>query len=250
MITIDRSSNHKSSASGCFGFRVVSIFRHRVLRHAAWLLLCCAGSLAIAEERTLTPEQMEALANTGELETPAPPSRPSSLPDLTKGEWVRDMDEINVWNLGPTGAVGYLVGGFTGDQIQVLSVTPGSPAAGKLQWGDVILGANGKDFVAGEHNGYALGNAIIESEKQENGGLLTLRVWRDRNFIKRNGAKDIGGIDVDELFDKARDDNSLYDWKPDEEQIHEAEHQRYEEFPLDGYYTEVELKLRVLPPYS
>ena len=49
------------------------------------LLLFCLLLIAPAfsEERTLTPEQMEQLANEGELPDETP-ERPANLPDLTK----------------------------------------------------------------------------------------------------------------------------------------------------------------------
>lgn len=213
-------------------------------------IFCYLASTSIAQERTHTPEEMEALAKYGDLTAPADAIRPENLPDLTKGERYGEIIKIDIWNLGPTGIVGYLVGGFRGDQIQVTSVLPGSPAEGKLQWGDVILGVNGQDFVAGGHMGILFGNAIIEAEKEENGGILKLHVWRDRNFIKRNGKQDVSGIDVDKLFGKAQDDASLYEWKSEDDRTLEAENQNFDEFPIDAFTTEIELKLRVFPPYS
>jgi len=219
----------------------------------ALAMLCCLASVGVAEERTLTPEQIEKLAKEGELSGGTETQRPAKLPDLTKGDLVggtAQRRKIDTWNLGPTGAIGLLVGGFKGDQIQVQKTLKGSPAEGKLQWGDVILGAGGKRLVAGEHMGYVLGNAIIEAEEQENQGVLKLLVWRDRNFLKRNGKKDVVGVDIEQLFEEARDDNSLYDWKPEATRKLEIGSQNYAEFPLDGFTTEVELKLRVLPSYS
>ncbi len=213
-------------------------------------IICSLTSLSVAEERTLTPEQIEKLAQEGDLTGQEETKRPDNLPDLTKGNRIGEKKKGDTWSLGPTGIVGYMVGGYKGDQIQIQSVLKGSPAEGKLQWGDVILGINGKKFVAGEHLGYLIGNLIIEAEKEENAGVFKLQIWRDRNFVKRNGKKNIAGVDIEKLFNKARDDNSLYDWKSEDEQKQEAENQNYGEFPIDGYFTEVELELRVLPPYS
>ena len=170
----------------------------------------------VADERTLTPEQLEQLAKDGELNQVA--ARPSKLPDLTKGDLVggtTKSNRINTWNLGPTGAIGMFVAGFSGDQIQVQTVLKGSPAEGKLQYGDVIVGVGGKKFVAGEHMGYVLGKAIIEAEKAENQGVLTLHVWRDRNFAARNGKKDVVDTDIERLISDAQKDDSLYEWKPE-----------------------------------
>lgn len=213
-------------------------------------MFLCLASLAVADERTLTPEQMEKLAKDGELTGETETKRPAKLPDLTKGELVGEKKKSNSWNLGPTGILGYMVGGYQGDQIRVENVLPGSPAEGKLQWGDVILGINGRKFIAEQHLGITFGNAIIEAEKEENRGKLKLLIWRDRNFIKRNGKKDVANVDIEKLFGKALSGDSLYDWKPETARKQEVESAKFDEFPLDGYYAEVELKLRVLPPYS
>ena len=132
-------------------------------------LLLTAGP-ATAQERTLTPEQLEALQNDGEL-AGGDDQRPSNLPDLTKGEPAPEPGKYgqHIWPLGPTGMFGHMIGGpKVGDQIEVNSIAEGSPADGKLQWGDVIIGVAGKKFVAGKHLGITFGNAIIEAEKEEN----------------------------------------------------------------------------------
>ena len=198
-----------------------------------------------AEERTHTPEQIEALAKGGELikET----KRPGNLIDLTKGELPPKTTD-RPWTLGPTGIVGMWVGRFQGDQFQVLATIKGSPADGKLQKGDVITGINGKKFVAGGHLGHLIGKAIIEAEREKNAGKITFQVWRDKNYIKRTGKKDISGVDIDDLFDKARNDNSLYEWKPEEARSKEAK--GFGEFPIIPSTLEAELTLRVFPDYS
>ena len=143
-----------------------------------------------------------------------------------------------------------MVGGFEGDQIQVQGTLKGSPAEGKFQVGDVITGMNGRKFVAGEHLGYLIGNAIIEAEKEENAGKMTFQVWRDRNYAARFGKKDVTSVDVDKIFDEARDDNSLYEWKPEEERTKEVTKMNFDKFPVDPTTLEVDLKLRVFPAYS
>jgi hypothetical protein len=98
-------------------------------------------------------------------------------PDLTKGGKPTD---IPPWNLGPTGARGWIFGREfdTSDarQILVKGVEKGSPAASVLAEGDIILGLNGEAFTSDAR--VALGNAITEAEKVENKGQLHLLRWR------------------------------------------------------------------------
>jgi HEAT repeat protein len=207
-------------------------------------------AVARADERTLTPEQMEKLAEEGELAGEAELQRPDKLPDLTKGELIGEKRKQDSWHLGPTGIIGYMVGGFQGDQIQVESVLEGSPAAGKLHWGDVILGVEGKKFRSGEHLGVLFGNAIIRAELPENEGQLKLLVWRDLNFAARNAKRDVVNVDVEKLFNEAAADDTLYDWKPESARTAEVLSADYEKFPLDGKFVEITLTLDVLPAYS
>lgn len=124
---------------------------------------------------------------------------PSVEPDYTKGERLESPD---AWALGPTGAFGNL---WSGDQrmIQIASIAPGSPAEGKLQECDVILGvlspkvssgpqvrvdetcrrpecgASNKTGQCGHFTWEArraLSAAITEAEKAN--GKLVLNVWR------------------------------------------------------------------------
>ena len=214
------------------------------------VLIWCCGTIATADERTLTPEQIEQLAAEGELTGENETPRPAKLPDLTKGELIGEKLKQYSWHLGPTGIIGYLVGGLPGDQIQVESVLEGSPAEGKLLWGDVILGVAGKKFTAGENMGVQFGNSIIAAELPQNKGQLKLLVWRDGNFAKRNGIRDVVGVDIEKLFNEAASDKSLYDWKPEDAQEKELVSDNYEKFPIEGKYLEITLTLDVLPPYS
>lgn len=202
---------------------------------------------ASAEERTMTAEQMQELLEKGDLDDSV--KRPAKLPDLTKGELMPET-EAKPWTLGPSGVVCMWVGGFSGDQIFVEGALKGSPAEGKILPGDVILGVNGKKFNAGGHMGITVGNAIIESEREVNGGKLVYHIWRDKNYVARNGAKDVRGVDIDKFFDEARDDNSLYDWKPEEEKKKEVRQMGFDKYPLDPVTLDVELQLRVFPEYS
>ncbi|MGD1978193.1 MAG: DUF6288 domain-containing protein, partial [Akkermansiaceae bacterium] len=203
---------------------------------------------ALGEERTLTPEQMEAIANAGVLGE-GQQQRPAKLPDLTKGEMLPEEKYGHlVWTLGPTGIRAIMSGRYQGDQVQVQGTLKGSPSEGKFLPGDVIIGLNGKKFAAGGHLGRVIGNAIIEAEREENGGKLSFLVWRDKNYVKRFGKKDVVSVDIDKLFDKARDDNSLYEWKPEEEREKEA--LGFGEFPIDPVNLEIDITLRTLPDYS
>jgi HEAT repeat protein len=203
-----------------------------------------------AEERTHSPEQLEALSKAGVLAA-AESKRPAKLPDLTKGDLVPDGKKgpPQPWTLGPSGVVGIFVGSrFQGDQIQVQATLKGSPAEGKLLRGDVIVGINGKKFVAGGHLGHTVGKGIIEAEREKNGGKISFQIWRDKNYIKRSGKKDVSSVDIDDLFDKARNDNSLYEWKKEEARNNEA--LGFSEFPIIPSTLEVTLTLRVFPDYS
>lgn len=101
-----------------------------------------------------------------------------SVPDLTKAG---APDETHDWNLGPTGARGWMWGwrGQTKDarQILVTEIGEGSPAAGVLRKGDVIIGVDEKLFECDARKSFA--RAITEAEKKENGGNLDLVVFRD-----------------------------------------------------------------------
>ncbi len=101
----------------------------------------------------------------------------SSVPDLTHGG---TKDATHDWNLGPTGARGWICGKNleTSDarQILVTQVEQGSPADGVLQVGDVILGVGAKSFAGDARK--LFGAAITEAEKTETHGLLQLQLWR------------------------------------------------------------------------
>jgi HEAT repeat protein len=225
---------------------------YRYWHMTALIALLAFCGQAYADERTLTPEQLEALNNDGELGG-GEEVRPGNLPDLTKGEPAGEPGKYGerIWPLGPTGMYGHMVGGpNAGDQIEVSTIAAGSPAEGKLKWGDVIIGVAGKKFVAGQHLGMTLGKAIIEAEREENNGRLKLLVWRDKNFLARNGKKDIANEDVDDLIAKAEGDNTLYDWVPEEKRAEVVRSSNFDEFPIDSEVMEITLQLEVFPDYS
>jgi hypothetical protein len=106
------------------------------------------------------------------------PREKPPVPDFTRGG---KADENHDWNLGPTGARGWVFGwkGNTAEarQILVTAVAKGSPADGVLSNGDVILGAGGQPF-AGDAR-IQLANAITAAEQEKGGGALKLIRWRD-----------------------------------------------------------------------
>ena len=108
---------------------------------------------------------------------PSPKGKPKAL-DLTKGD---QPNETHDWNLGATGARGWMWGwrNHTTDarQILVTKVDAGSPAQDVLADGDVILGVNGKPFDTDAR--IQFGRAVTEAEKADNKGLLRLIRWRE-----------------------------------------------------------------------
>ncbi|MGA0058158.1 MAG: DUF6288 domain-containing protein [Planctomycetota bacterium] len=106
---------------------------------------------------------------------PAQRNKPQ-VPDLTAGG---KRDDKHDWNLGPTGARGWMWGWkrATTDarQILITRVANGSPADGLLEVGDVVLGLAGEPFTADARQ--ALGAAITAAEATD--GRLELLRWRD-----------------------------------------------------------------------
>ena len=109
----------------------------------------------------------------------AKPSASEPPPDFTTGV-KPSLDKSQDWTLGPTGARGWIYARKleTTDarQIYVTQVDSGSPAAGRLAVGDVILGLDGQPFVSDVR--IALVKAITEAEKEDNQGRLGLLRWR------------------------------------------------------------------------
>lgn len=219
--------------------------------------LCICSLLIVpssADERTMTMEQALQIVESGNIETDVYyQNTPKNLPDLTKGDPLPPPPKIGkrpIWNLGPTGIAVIMSGNFGGYQMQVQNTIKGSPSDGKLLPGDVITGINGKPFQPGGHLGVLVGNAIIEAEREVNNGRLVLNVWRDENLVKRNGKQDVSSVDIDELFAAARDDNTLYDWKDEEERTQEVVQAGFDKYPIIPKELEVELSLEVLPDYG
>ena len=100
-------------------------------------------------------------------------------PDLTAGG-ERPADAQHDWNLGATGARGwmhsYKMHTLSARQILITKVAEGSPADGRLEVGDVIVGVNGKPFESDPRP--VFGRALSFAESERGGGRLSLRVWR------------------------------------------------------------------------
>jgi hypothetical protein len=80
--------------------------------------------------------------------------------------------------LGTTGA--YVVECQKKMELLVVHVLDNSPATGVLQLDDILIGANGRLFEDTEDPRPEMGNALVESQSPELGGILTLHVVRDR----------------------------------------------------------------------
>lgn len=109
----------------------------------------------------------------------APPNKLQTIPDFTKGDTIPENAKHD-WNLGPTGLRGWMYCDklVTKDarQIRVTSVAEGSPAAGTIVVGDVILGVAGQAFSYDPRT--ELGRAITTAETEAGGGKLRLTRWR------------------------------------------------------------------------
>ena len=109
------------------------------------------------------------------LTNAAPRGKAPAVPDFTKGD---PIGEKHDWNLGPTGARGWMWGWkdqtTKARQISITKVDQGSPADGILTVGDVILGINNQPFSRDAR--YAFSDAITAAEASD--GKLPLLRWR------------------------------------------------------------------------
>jgi len=104
-------------------------------------------------------------------------------PDFTQGGQIPG-GATHTWNLGPTGARGWMhsdrLETTDARQILVTEISPGSPADGNLQVGDVILGVGGQAF---SHDPRVeLGSAVTEAEGGT--GILRMTLWRDGETVE------------------------------------------------------------------
>lgn len=111
--------------------------------------------------------------------THAAPGKSVPMPDLTKGDAI-PAGANHDWNLGATGARGWIhsdkLTTTSARQIAITRVEPGSPAAGALAVGDVILGVGGMGFSSDPRSEF--GRALTLAESESAGGTLTLTRWR------------------------------------------------------------------------
>ena len=191
------------------------------------------------------------MANPIFSEEPARDKRAKAkYPDLTKSEPWKKPKKKGHYNLGPTGLVGWMVGGDDGFQIEVSIVFPDSPASGLIKQGDVIIGLNGKKFKQGGSLLEVLGAAINEAEKDENKGKLSFMIWRNLNWDLRNRTIDMKNIDVNDLFIKMSDDqdSQLHDWMSDKQKKDATDKMIYGE--VKGVFKTIELTIPILGTFS
>lgn len=98
-------------------------------------------------------------------------------PDFTKGETV-PKEATKDWNLGATGARGWIhsnkLATVEARQVYITKVAPGSPSAGLLEVGDVLLGVGGKAFSYDPRT--EMGKALTLAEAKDGKFLVTR--WR------------------------------------------------------------------------
>lgn len=215
----------------------------------ACAILCLAAHPVRAAERDVEAAMQAALGHSPDMEQPA---RPAKMPDLTKGEPLPPpgKDGPVTWNMGPVGIVGIKNGGNEGDQVQVISVVPGSPADGKVLPGDVLLGVQGTKFVVGGDINRTVGNAIIDAETEAGKGDFTIHIWRDRNWVKRGAAKDVFGVDIEQMFKDAESGGDIYEWEDEAQKSVSVKQMSFDEFPIDGVFTNLAFQLEVMGTYS
>ncbi len=109
----------------------------------------------------------------------AGPKGAMTQPDFTKGDPI-PAGANHDWTLGATGARGWMFSDklVTTDarQIAITKVDDGSPSAGILAVGDVLLGVGGKPFSYDPRT--ELGKALTTAESEVGGGKLSLLRWR------------------------------------------------------------------------
>ena len=223
-----------------------------------WIMGGCAVAFlagaqsALSAERDIAGATSAAQSDASDVEGQAYAlPRPPKMPDLTKGEKLPTGKAApGTWNMGPTGIIGLKNAGFSGDQVLVESVLQGSPAVGKVLPGDVIIGIGGTRFSHSGHLGVTIGNAIIMAEEEAQKGLLSLSIWRDRNWKQRNSARDMAAVNMDVLMRETEAKTELYEWQGEKERKAAVLSEAYDKFPIDGFVTNITLQLKVMGTYS
>jgi len=135
------------------------------------------------------------------------------VPDFTKGEVLDPHHKKKKYydrSMGPTGLWGEvysqnMANGASRDarQFRVTQVEAGSPAEGKIQVGDVVIGAAGRNF---DSDARKLLAAAIE-KAEETDGHLPLQIWREgRSFEQSLKLKVMGAYDPNNPFNCAYTD--------------------------------------------
>jgi len=135
------------------------------------------------------------------------------VPDFTKGDALDPNHHKKKYydrSMGPTGLWGEvyaqnMANGASRDarQFRVTKVEAGSPAEGKMQVGDVVIGASGRNF---DSDARKLLAAAIEKAEETNGNL-SLQVWREgRTFNQSLNLKVMGAYDPENPFNCAYTD--------------------------------------------
>jgi len=135
----------------------------------------------------------------------------AKVPDFTKGEKLEPSNKklkMQDRTMGPTGLWGQVYSksmfeGASRDARQwlVTRVDAGSPADGKIQIGDVVIDASGKEFDSDARK--LLAAAIHQAE--ETNGSLSLKVWREGKTFDQSLQLEVMG-----KFDKANPFNCEY----------------------------------------
>ena len=125
-----------------------------------------------------TPQAAASAASIGDLVLE---TVPDGIPDFTKGT-LPPREANHDWNLGPTGARGWIYSNkletSEARQIFVTKVEAGSPAEGKLEVGDVIVGTGSQPFSDDPRT--ELGKAIVRAEASD--GYLNLLRWKEEGI--------------------------------------------------------------------
>ena len=135
------------------------------------------------------------------------------VPDFTKGEVLDPNHKKKKYYdraMGPTGLWGEvysqdMANGASRDarQFRITKVEAGSPAEGKIQVGDVVIGASGRNF---DSDARKLLAAAIQKAEETNGNL-SLQIWREgKTFEQTLKLKVMGAYDPNNPFNCAYTD--------------------------------------------
>ncbi len=193
---------------------------------------------------------------------------PRPGPDLTKHPTI---DRKRTYNLGATGLRGWIYtkpanflasaqGRTTTSSRQILVTHVGkdSPADGVMRVDDVILGVNGELF--SDDARQSLARAITDAEKEENKGILKLRIWRvdpltpaQKKAILEEAEEESAERALDEAEDLDADEEEaplIVTELMKEQKAREEKELLWKKSWKLGKTMDVELKLEVVGTYS